>query len=155
MVYATTVTVDGTPRRLATGPVTSLLRALRADGVMVPGGCEEGECGSCSVLLDGELVCSCLVPAATVAGAEVTTVQGLQRPDLLAALATHGAVQCGFCTPGMVVAAEAALDAAVAEGRALTRAEATEALTGNLCRCTGYQGILDAVVEVSVRRSER
>lgn len=163
MIYATTipgeastrsveVVVDGTPTALEVGPVTSLLRALRAAEVPVPGGCEEGECGSCSVLVDGDLVCSCLVPAALVDGAAVTTVAGRQRPDLLAALADHGAVQCGFCTPGMVVAAEAALDAAVAAGEALTRAAAIEALTGNLCRCTGYQGILDAVVAVSVRR---
>ncbi|QYG91036.1 2Fe-2S iron-sulfur cluster binding domain-containing protein [Iamia sp. SCSIO 61187] len=146
------VVVDGTPTTLEVGPVTSLLRALRTASVPVPGGCEEGECGSCSVLVDGDLVCSCLVPAALVDGAEVTTVAGRQRPDLLAALAAHGAVQCGFCTPGMVVAAEAALDAATAAGEPLTRATATEALTGNLCRCTGYRGILEAVVEVSVGR---
>lgn len=164
MVYAPTmrddvrdttvaVTVDGSTRRLSVGPLTSLLRALRAGGMAVPGGCEEGECRSCSVLLDGDLVCSCLVPAAVVDGAEVTTVGGRQRPDLLTALADHGAVQCGFCTPGMVVAAEAVLDTAAAGGRALTRPEVIEALTGNLCRCTGYQGIVDAVVAVSVRRT--
>ena len=100
------------------------------------------------MLLDGDLVCSCLVPAAVSAGAEITTVRSLVRADLAEAFARHGAVQCGFCTPGFVVAAEAALAAPDPIDESTVR----EALAGNLCRCTGYQGIVEAVVEVSRSR---
>jgi len=125
----------------------SLLTTLR-DRLALPGSknaCEQGECGSCSVLLDGELVCSCLVLAAQADGHEVVTVEGLGAADGLHAVqeafAETGAVQCGFCTPGFVVAA-ADLLRRVPDP---IDDEIREALSGNLCRCTGYQKILDAV----------
>jgi carbon-monoxide dehydrogenase small subunit len=125
----------------------SLLTTLR-DRLALPGSknaCEQGECGSCSVLLDGELVCSCLVLAAQADGHDVVTVEGLTENGELhvvqEAFADAGAVQCGFCTPGFVVAA-ADLLRRVPEP---TDDEIREALSGNLCRCTGYAKILDAV----------
>jgi aerobic-type carbon monoxide dehydrogenase small subunit (CoxS/CutS family) len=105
------------------------------------------------VLLDGVLVASCLVPAVVCGGAEVRTAPGLLGDDLAEALARRGAVQCGFCTPGIVVAAESALADAAGEGRALTAPEVREALAGNLCRCRGYEGIVAAVVEVGTSRA--
>jgi carbon-monoxide dehydrogenase small subunit len=125
----------------------SLLTALR-DRLELFGSknaCEQGECGSCSVLLDGELVCSCLVLAAQADGHEVITVEGLADDGELhpvqQAFADAGAVQCGFCTPGFVVAAAELLRRVPQPGED----EIREALSGNLCRCTGYQKILDAV----------
>jgi carbon-monoxide dehydrogenase small subunit len=127
----------------------SLLYVLR-ERLGLPGSknaCEQGECGSCSVLLDGELVCSCLVLAAQADGHDVVTVEGLAGEGELhrvqSAFAETGAVQCGFCTPGFVVAA-ADLLRRVPDP---TDDEIREALSGNLCRCTGYQKILDAVHE--------
>jgi aerobic-type carbon monoxide dehydrogenase small subunit (CoxS/CutS family) len=144
-----TLVVDGARATVATIGPASLLAVLRDHGhLVVKGACEQGECGSCSVLMDGALVCSCLVAAATCDGATVQTARSLLADDLGAALARHGAVQCGFCTPGIVVAAEAAL----ASGVALTRAAVVDALAGNLCRCTGYQGIIAAVLEVDAAR---
>ncbi len=96
---------------------------------------------------------SCLVAAVVCGGADVRTAPAVLGTDLADALARHGAVQCGFCTPGIVVAAEAALASAAAVGTDLDRDAAAEALAGNLCRCTGYEGILDAVVEVALTRS--
>ena len=107
--------------------------------------CEQGECGSCSVWLDGEVVCACLVLAAQAEGREVRTVEGLATGDDLhpvqAAFVDAGAVQCGFCTPGLVVAVTDLLDRDPSVGEV----EVREALAGNLCRCTGYTKILDAV----------
>ncbi|HSI97276.1 MAG TPA: (2Fe-2S)-binding protein, partial [Gaiellaceae bacterium] len=107
--------------------------------------CEQGECGSCSVLLDGVLVCSCLVLAVQASGHEVVTVEGLARDGALHpvqdAFAEAGAVQCGFCTPGFIVAAANLLSRSPEP----SEDEIREALSGNLCRCTGYQKILDAV----------
>ena len=107
--------------------------------------CEQGECGSCSVYLDGELVCACLVLAGQAEGREVVTVEGLAGGDGLhpvqAAFVEAGAVQCGFCTPGLVVATHDLLRGEPSPSDARIR----EALAGNLCRCTGYQKILDAV----------
>lgn len=141
--------VDGAPRRLAAAPAESLLRALRDAGVTtVTGACEQGECGSCSVLLDGTLVAGCLVAATTCAGRRVETAAGVLGADLADALARHGAVQCGFCTPGIVVAAEAALADGVDRAAAVR-----EALAGNLCRCTGYEALVAAVVEVAAGRA--
>ena len=125
----------------------SLLYALR-ERLGLPGSknaCEQGECGSCSAWVDGELVCSCLVPAVQADGAIVRTVESLGDGERLHAvqdafLAT-GAVQCGFCTPGMVVATVDLLERDPAPSDETIR----EALAGNLCRCTGYQKILDAV----------
>jgi aerobic carbon-monoxide dehydrogenase small subunit len=107
--------------------------------------CEQGECGSCSVYLDGVLVCACLVLAAQAHGREVVTVEGLETAQGLhpvqAAFAETGAVQCGFCTPGLIMATHDLLARTAAPGDADVR----EALAGNLCRCTGYEKILDAV----------
>ncbi len=154
MLEEVAVTVDGTPVALEAELTDSLLRALRDAGrTQVTGGCEQGECGSCSVQLDGVLVASCLVPAVVCSGAEVRTAPGLLGDDLAEAFARRGAVQCGFCTPGIVVAAESVLARAKDEGHALTPPEVREALAGNLCRCTGYEGIVAAVVEVSERRA--
>jgi len=125
----------------------SLLFALR-EGLGLPGSknaCEQGECGSCSVLLDGQLVCSCLVLAAQAKGHDVVTVEGLAEDGNLhrvqEAFAETGAVQCGFCTPGFVVAAADLL----ARTPDPTDDELREALSGNLCRCTGYAKIFEAV----------
>jgi carbon-monoxide dehydrogenase small subunit len=125
----------------------SLLYALR-ERLGFPGSknaCEQGECGSCSVLLDGKLVCACLVLAAQAVGHEVVTVEGLADDGRLHkvqdAFVAAGAVQCGFCTPGLVVAAAALL----AHNVNPSEDEIREALSGNLCRCTGYAKIFDAV----------
>ena len=141
------LTVNGEPRDADVWEGESLLFALRED-LGLPGSknaCEQGECGSCSVLLDGELVCSCLVLAAQADGHDVVTVEGLAEAGQLhrvqEAFAETGAVQCGFCTPGFVVAAADLL----ARNAAPSDDEIREALSGNLCRCTGYAKIFDAV----------
>ena len=134
----------------------SLLHVLR-ERLELPGakgGCEQGECGSCSVLVDDELVCACLVLAAAAVGSEITTVEGLQPErgdftDVQQAFVDEGAVQCGFCTPGLVMAVHALLD----EVPDPTEVEVREAISGNLCRCTGYGRVLAAVdTAVAVRR---
>jgi carbon-monoxide dehydrogenase small subunit len=141
------LTVNGEPREAEVWEGESLLFALR-EGLGLPGSknaCEQGECGSCSVLLDGRLVCSCLVLAAQADGHEVVTVEGLAENGRLhrvqEAFAATGAVQCGFCTPGFVVAAADLLD----HNPDPSDDEIREALSGNLCRCTGYAKIFDAV----------
>jgi carbon-monoxide dehydrogenase small subunit len=142
------LTVNGEPRELdGIWGGESLLYALR-ERLGLPGSknaCEQGECGSCSVYLDGVLVCSCLVLAAQAEGREVVTVEGLARGDQLhelqRAFVEAGAVQCGFCTPGLIVAGH---DLLRREPRP-TEAEIREALAGNVCRCTGYAKIVDAV----------
>ena len=117
------------------------------------GACEQGECGSCSVLVDGVLVCSCLVLAAAAVGHDVTTVEGLgdggELTDVQQAFVDEGAVQCGFCTPGLVVAVHDLLDRRTAPADL----EVREALSGNLCRCTGYGRILAAVQTAAGRRA--
>jgi aerobic carbon-monoxide dehydrogenase small subunit len=132
----------------------SLLYVLR-ERLGLPGAkgaCEQGECGSCSVLVDGVLVCSCLVLAAAAVGHDVTTVEGLGDgtglTDVQQAFVDEGAVQCGFCTPGLVVAVHDLLD----RRHAPTELEMREALSGNLCRCTGYGRILAAVQTAARRR---
>jgi len=143
------LTLDGTPVELEAAPSTSLLRALRDAGhTRAQGACEQGECGSCLVRIDGVAQNSCLVPAAICENANVETVASLLNQDLADAFARHGAVQCGFCTPGFVVAAEAAL----ASEDSLTYDTVRERLAGNICRCTGYHGIIEAVLEVSQLR---
>ena len=141
------VTINGERREAEVWAGESLLTTLR-DRLELPGSknaCEQGECGSCSVLLDGELVCSCLVLAVQADGHDVVTVEGLGGDAALhpvqEAFADTGAVQCGFCTPGFVVAAADLLRRVPSP----TDDEIREALSGNLCRCTGYQKILDAV----------
>jgi aerobic carbon-monoxide dehydrogenase small subunit len=141
------LTVNGEPRECDVWGGESLLFALR-ERLELPGSknaCEQGECGSCSVLLDGTLVCACLVLAAQADGHDVRTVEGLAEGSRLhrvqEAFADAGAVQCGFCTPGLVVAAAALLE----KSPEPSDDEIREALSGNLCRCTGYQAIFDAV----------
>jgi carbon-monoxide dehydrogenase small subunit len=133
-----------------TSPI-SLLDVLR-DQLGLPGSkgaCEQGECGSCSVVLDGDVVCSCLVMAADVEGSDVTTVEGLARNDALnlvqQAMLEAGAVQCGFCTPGIVVAAT---DLFTANPKPSTD-EIREELAGNICRCTGYGAIIRALESIA------
>ena len=138
--------VNGEQREADVWPGESLLFALR-ERLGLPGSknaCEQGECGSCSVLLDGTLVCACLVLAVQADGHEVVTVEGLggNSPHRVQqAFVDAGAVQCGFCTPGLVVATVDLL----ARTPSPSDDEIREALSGNLCRCTGYQKILDAV----------
>ena len=141
------VTINGEPLEADVWPGASLLTALR-DDFGLPGSknaCEQGECGSCSVLLDGVLVCSCLVLAPQADGHEVVTVEGLAHDGELhpvqEAFVQAGAVQCGFCTPGLVVATADLL----AHNPRPTEDEIREALSGNLCRCTGYVKIFEAV----------
>jgi carbon-monoxide dehydrogenase small subunit len=141
------LTVNGERRETDVWGGESLLSALR-DGLGLPGSknaCEQGECGSCSVLLDGTLVCACLVLAAQADGHDVVTVEGLsvngQLHAVQEAFVDAGAVQCGFCTPGLVVATADLLRRRPDP----SDDEIREALSGNLCRCTGYQKILDAV----------
>jgi carbon-monoxide dehydrogenase small subunit len=139
--------VNGTPSEADVWEGSSLLSMLR-DSLELPGSknaCEQGECGSCSVWLDGDLVCSCLVLAAQANGREVRTVEALADGEELhpvqRAFVEAGAVQCGFCTPGLVVTVTDLLDRDPHPSESVVR----EALSGNICRCTGYQKILDAV----------
>jgi carbon-monoxide dehydrogenase small subunit len=141
------LTVNGDPLEADVWAGESLLTTLR-DRLGLPGSknaCEQGECGSCSVLLDGTLVCSCLVLGVQADGHDVVTVEGLGRSGstgrVQEAFAEAGAVQCGFCTPGLVVAADDLLRRIPDP----SEDEIREALSGNLCRCTGYAKILDAV----------
>ena len=135
----------------------SLLHVLR-ERLGLPGAkgaCEQGECGSCSVLVDGTLVCACLVLAATAVDTEITTVEGLapdgSLTDVQQAFVDEGAVQCGFCTPGLIVATHDLLDAVPDPSELQVR----EALSGNLCRCTGYGRIFAAVRVAADRRAGR
>ena len=141
------VTVNGERSETEIWEGESLLFALR-ERLGLPGSknaCEQGECGSCSVLLDGTLVCACLVLAAQADGHHVVTVEGLARDGQLhsvqEAFGETGAVQCGFCTPGLIVATADLLE----RNPAPSEDEIREALSGNLCRCTGYAKIFDAV----------
>jgi carbon-monoxide dehydrogenase small subunit len=141
------VVVNGEPMEADVWAGESLLFTLR-EQLGLPGSknaCEQGECGSCSVLLDGKLVCACLVLAAQADGHEVVTVEGLGQEGRLhrvqEAFVETGAVQCGFCTPGLVVATAALLE----RHPDPSEDEIREALSGNLCRCTGYAKIFDAV----------
>jgi carbon-monoxide dehydrogenase small subunit len=140
-------TVNGDPVELAVPGMRRLLDALREDLGLTgtKEGCGEGECGACSVLLDGAVVDSCLVPVCQVDGSEVRTVEGLadgERLDpLQQAFLDHGGAQCGICTPGMLMAARAYLDG----GGSAADGQIREAIAGNLCRCTGYTKIIDAI----------
>ncbi len=140
--------VNGEPVEVAVAPHKSLLEVLREDLALTgtKHGCELGECGACAVLVDGRPVLSCLVLALDCDGVEVTTVEGLQTP-LQETFAERGAAQCGYCTPGMLITAKALLD----ENPNPTREEIAAALSGNLCRCTGYIQILEAV-EAAARK---
>jgi aerobic carbon-monoxide dehydrogenase small subunit len=141
------LTVNGESRELLCDGYKTLLEVLREDLALTgtKHGCELGECGACAVLLDGELVLSCLVAAAECDGRAVETVEGMQHGNelhpLQACFADHGAAQCGYCTPGFLLAARELLE----RKPKATRAEIAEALSGQLCRCTGYLQIFEAV----------
>jgi len=134
----------------------SLLYVLR-ERLGLPGSkgaCEQGECGSCTVIMDGQAVCSCLVMAATAIDAEIKTIEGLtpdgELSEVQDAFITEGGVQCGFCTPGLVVAIEHLLD----NNQSPSEIEIKEAISGNICRCTGYGRIFEAVqTAVATRRA--
>ena len=141
------VRVNGEEHELLVAPNRTLTDVLR-DDLDLTGtkhGCDEGECGSCTVLMDGEPVNSCLVLAAQADGHDITTIEGVADGSELhpvqQAFVDQGAVQCGFCTPGMVLSAKALLH----KKKRPTEHEVRSAISGNLCRCTGYQKIVDAV----------
>jgi carbon-monoxide dehydrogenase small subunit len=144
--------VNGVEHDIVSAPLTPLLHVLRdeLDITSPKAGCQQGGCGTCTVLVDGEPRRSCLTAVAAVDGAEITTLEGLGEPDELtpvqAALYNHYGAQCGFCTPGMVIAATALLER---KGGPVERDEVLEALGGHYCRCTGYVKIVDAVVAAS------
>jgi len=143
--------VNGTEYELAVAPNRTLTRALRDDlGLFgTKEGCGVGDCGACTVIMDGKPVNSCLVLAVQADGSEITTIEGVAGAEGLhpvqQAFVELGAIQCGFCTPGMILSAKSLLDARPEP----TEREIREALSGNLCRCTGYQKIVEAVQEAA------
>lgn len=142
-----TFTLNGKAQSIEIDPLKRLIDVLREDFDMtsVKEGCGEGECGACSILLDSEIVNSCLIPVGTVEGANLETVEGIRDSEsgknIIAAFADEGAVQCGYCTPGMMIGAEWILR----KYENPTQEEIRTALSGNLCRCTGYDMIINAV----------
>ncbi|MGH2428210.1 MAG: (2Fe-2S)-binding protein [Candidatus Limnocylindria bacterium] len=149
------LSVNGEPTEVEVPGMRRLLDVLREDLGLTgtKEGCGEGECGACSVLLDGQVVDSCLVPVSQCQGASVQTVEGLAREqrlnELQAAFLETGGAQCGICTPGMLMAGEAFL----ASGAEPSDEAIREAIAGNLCRCTGYTKIIDAVALAAERRT--
>lgn len=150
MTAPLSLTVNGAVRTVDASPWKRLLDVLREDLGLTgtKEGCGEGECGACTVLLDGAPVCACLVIVGQAADRAVTTVEGLADGELLHAvqreLVVRGGAQCGICTPGIAVCAAAAVDRGAIAGPD-ARAQVRELLAGNICRCTGYQLIVDAV----------
>ncbi|HOT24413.1 MAG TPA: (2Fe-2S)-binding protein [Thermoleophilia bacterium] len=151
------LTVNGTRHEVDVRPTARLIDVLR-DELGLTGtkeGCGEGECGACTVLVDGKAVASCLMLALQACGKEVTTVEGLAHGGELSLLQrqfiAHGAVQCGFCTPGMLMSAQALL----MENPTPSADEIRTALAGNLCRCTGYSAIIAAIRAASGREADR
>jgi carbon-monoxide dehydrogenase small subunit len=144
-------TVNGDPAEFLTDPGRTLLDALRDDLGLTGAkeGCGSGDCGACSVILDGRLVCSCLVLAAEAEGKRIETIEGMAEGGVLHPLQQkfleHAALQCGFCTPGLLVAAKALLTA----NPDPTETEARYWLAGNLCRCTGYDKVIRAVMDAA------
>lgn len=138
------------PITLEVDPGRTLLEVLRNDlGLKgTKEGCGMGECGACTVILDGKAVLSCLIPIGKVQGRSITTIEGIGSPQTLhplqRAFIEKGAIQCGFCTPGMILSAKAALD----EKRHRSEEEIREIISGNLCRCTGYDKIVEAIKKV-------
>ncbi len=147
------ITVNGEEHVRTVPTCMTLLRLLREelDLTGTKEGCSKGECGACTVILDGVPVNSCLVLAYQCSGRSVVTIEGLARDGLLhpvqEAFVRHGAVQCGFCTPGMIMSAVALLDA----NPSPTQREIREAISGNLCRCTGYKAIIEAIDDAAQR----
>jgi len=144
--------VNGMEYKKEVEPRRTLLELIREDLELTgtKEGCSLGECGTCTVLLDGRPIKSCITLAVQANGREVTTIEGLEGSDgtlhpLQQAFIDHGAIQCGFCTPGMVLSAKALLD----ENPKPTEMEVKRAIAGNLCRCTGYQKIVEAILSVS------
>ena len=141
------LTVNNRPYRLIVLPHRTLLEVIREDLGLTgtKEGCGLGECGACTVLMDGKAVNSCLVLAAEADGKKITTIEGLAQGDKLhpiqQAFVDHGGLQCGFCTPGMIMSARALLD----ENPAPTEEEIKQAISGNLCRCTGYTKIIESI----------
>ncbi len=143
-------TLNGKKRRIRTPSHRTLLEVLREDLDLTgtKHGCETGECGACTVLLDGEPVYACLVLAIRLGGRRVSTIEGVRlRDPVVVAFADAGAVQCGYCTPGMVLAAKAYLNKS--RGRRCSKDSIKGALSGNHCRCTGYYRIIEAVERAS------
>jgi carbon-monoxide dehydrogenase small subunit len=140
-------TLNGKSVSVEVDPLRRLINILREHFSMisVKEGCGEGECGACSVLLDDEIVNSCLIPIGTIPGASIETVEGIRESEsgkrIIDAFAEEGAVQCGFCIPGMVMAGEALL----AENNSPDEMQIREGISGNLCRCTGYDLIVKAI----------
>jgi xanthine dehydrogenase YagT iron-sulfur-binding subunit len=146
--YAVSMSINGQRYDLALDVRTTLLDALR-EHVGLTGskkGCDHGQCGACTVLIDGRRILSCLTLAASAEGREITTVEGLAKPDgklhpMQQAFVDHDAFQCGYCTPGQIMSAVAC----VKEGHATSDAEIREYMSGNLCRCAAYPNIVDAI----------
>ncbi|MBN1661815.1 MAG: (2Fe-2S)-binding protein [Anaerolineae bacterium] len=153
--YQLTMTVNGNPVTLDVEADELLVDVLR-DRLGLTGtkiGCSEGECGACTVIMDGQAVLSCLLPAIRAQGSQITTIEGLSDGEVLhplqQAFVDHGAVQCGYCIPGFVLSAKALLD----RNPHPNRDEIKEAIAGNLCRCTGYVKIIEAIEDVAARGS--
>lgn len=151
-----TLRVNGKSYRVRVPPWRTLLEVLRENlGLMgTKKSCNEGECGACTVHMDGRPVTSCLVLAADAQGKEIVTIEGVSEGEKLhpvqEAFLKHGAIQCGFCTPGMVMSAKALLD----ENPEPTLSDARQAISGNLCRCTGYQHIINAILAVPEQKKK-
>lgn len=146
------LTINGVPRETEIAPDEKLLDLLRREGYFgVKFGCGRGECGVCTVLLDGRAVNSCITFAAQAHNRSVTTVEGIGTPDNLhpiqEAILDHGAAQCGYCTPGIICLARDFLD----ENPDPTEEQVRDALKGNLCRCTGYQKYVEAILDAAGR----
>lgn len=148
MAVTIDLVVNGEEYQVTVPAKTTLLEAIR-EHVGLTGtkkGCDEGVCGSCTVLLDGKAVCSCSMLAVRAQGKQITTIEGLAQGGRLHPLQTafinYGAIQCGYCTPGMILAAKALLE----ENPSPTEKEVREGIMGNLCRCTGYVKIVEAIL---------
>jgi carbon-monoxide dehydrogenase small subunit len=149
--YNIEVKVNGEWREAEVTATDTLLEVLRSnwDAVEVKNGCEQGDCGACTVILEGKPVNSCLVLAVQANGKKVTTVKGIGSQEsphhLQTAFVEHGAIQCGYCTPGLILSSAALLE----QNPNPSRAEISEAISGNLCRCTGYTKIVEAIEDAA------
>ena len=152
-------TLNGEPREVSVPGMRRLLDVIREELGLTgtKEGCGEGECGACTIILDGMVVDSCLVPVCQVDGSEIRTVEGLSEAEsealspLQQAFLEYGGAQCGICTPGMLMSAQAYLD----DGGSADEEDIREAIAGNLCRCTGYTKIIDAIELAALGREER